>query len=219
MSAARSADIVPARPLAGPRAAETQLILASGSAVRARLLAEAGIAFHREVAAVDEAQVKAALKAEGAAATLAAETLAELKAQRISRRYPEALVIGADQILDCGGTWFDKPADQAAARAALLALRGRSHLLLSSVVVVRGGDRLWHRNERAALLMREFSDDFVDAYLAATGDDALQSVGAYQLEGLGAQLFARIDGDYFTILGLPLLPLLDFLRNHGVVGR
>ncbi|HVO14411.1 MAG TPA: Maf family protein [Alphaproteobacteria bacterium] len=219
MSAAGNDRVTPARPLAGPRAAETPLILASGSAVRARLLSEAGVAFRREVAAVDEAQVKAALKAEGADATMAAETLAELKAQRVSRRHPDALVIGADQILDCGGTWFDKAVDQAAARATLLALRGRSHLLLSSVAVVRGGDRLWHRNERAALLMREFSDDFLDAYLAAAGDSALQSVGAYQLEGLGAQLFARIDGDYFTILGLPLLPLLDFLRNHGVVGR
>jgi septum formation protein len=219
MSAAGNDRMTPARPLAGPRAAETPLILASGSAVRARLLSEAGVAFRREVAAVDEAQVKAALKAEGADATMAAETLAELKAQRVSRRHPDALVIGADQILDCGGTWFDKAVDQAAARATLLALRGRSHLLLSSVAVVRGGDRLWHRNERAALLMREFSDDFLDAYLAAAGDSALQSVGAYQLEGLGAQLFARIDGDYFTILGLPLLPLLDFLRNHGVVGR
>jgi septum formation protein len=219
MSAALSDDVVPARPLAGPRAAQTPVILASGSAVRARLLSEAGVAFRREVAAVDEAQIKAALKAEGADAAMAAETLAELKAQRVSRRHPEALVIGADQMLDCGGTWFDKPADKAAARATLLALRGRSHVLRSAVAVVRGGDRLWHRNEHATLLMREFSDGFLDAYLAAAGDGALQSVGAYQLEGLGAQLFARIDGDYFTVLGLPLLPLLDFLRNHGVVAR
>ena len=219
MSAARNDMVTPARPLAGPRAAQTPLILASGSSVRARLLSEAGVAFRREVAAVDEAEIKTTLKAEGANATMAAETLAELKAQRVSRRHPEALVIGADQILDCDGTWFDKPADAAAARATLLALRGRSHLLLSSVAVVRGGERLWHRNERAALLMREFSDAFLDAYLAAAGETALQSVGAYQLEGLGAQLFARIDGDYFTILGLPLLPLLDFLRNHGLVGR
>jgi septum formation protein len=219
MSAARDDRVIPARPLAGPRASETPLILASGSAVRARLLTEAGVAFAREAPAIDEGQIKAALKAEGADAAMAAETLAELKAQRVSRRHPEALVIGADQILDCGGVWFDKPADMAGAHAALLALRGRSHVLIASVAAVRGGSRLWHRNERATLLMREFSDDFLDAYLAAAGDAVLHSVGAYQLEGLGAQLFARIDGDYFSVLGLPLLPLLDFLRNHGVVGR
>jgi septum formation protein len=213
-------DIVtPATPLPGPRAAETPVILASGSAVRARLLSEAGVAFRRVVAAVDEAELKTTLKAEGATAAMAAETLAELKAQRVSRRHPDALVIGADQILDCGGEWFDKPADPAAARAALVKLRGRSHVLHSAVAVVRGGDRLWHRNEHATLLMRDFGDAFLDAYLEAVGPAALQSVGAYQLEGLGGQLFARIDGDYFTILGLPLLPLLDFLRNHGVVGR
>jgi septum formation protein len=219
MSASRSDVVTPARPLTGPRAAATPLILASGSAVRARLLSEAGIAFVREVAQIDEAEIKSTVSGEGGTASMAAETLAELKAQRVSRRHPEALVIGADQILDCDGDWFDKPADLAAARAALLKLRGKQHLLQSSVAVVQGGQRLWHHNAEAALLMRNFSDDFLDAYLAAIGPAALQSVGAYQLEGLGAQLFQRIDGDYFTILGLPLLPLLDFLRNHGVVAR
>jgi nucleoside triphosphate pyrophosphatase len=211
--------ITPAHPLPGPRAAETPLILASGSAVRARLLSEAGVAFGRVVAAIDEDELKTTLKAEGATATMAAETLAELKAQRVSRRHPDALVIGADQILECDGQWFDKPADLTAARASLVKLRGRSHVLRAAVSVVRGGDRLWHHNEHATLLMRNFGDGFLDAYLAAVGDAVLTSVGAYQLEGLGAQLFARIDGDYFTVLGLPLLPLLDFLRNHGVVGR
>ena len=213
-------DIVaPPHPLPGPRAAVTPVILASGSAVRARLLSEAGVAFRRVVAPVDETELKVTLKAEGATAAMAAETLAELKAQRVSRRHPDALVIGADQILECDGEWFDKPADAAAARAALGRLRGRSHVLRSAVAVVRGGDRLWHHNDHATLLMRPFSDAFLDGYLAAVGSAALRSVGAYQLEGLGAQLFQRIDGDYFTILGLPLLPLLDFLRNHGVVGQ
>ncbi|MGE5145672.1 MAG: Maf family nucleotide pyrophosphatase [Candidatus Eiseniibacteriota bacterium] len=219
MIATRSDIVTPARPLHGPGAQAAALILASGSAVRARLLSEAGIAFTREVAAVDEAEVKATVAGEGGTAAMAAETLAELKAQRVSRRHPDALVIGADQILECDGDWFDKPADVAAARAALKKLRGRQHLLQSSVAVVRGGERLWHHNGEAALLMRNFSDDFLDAYLAAAGEAALHSVGAYQLEGLGAQLFARVDGDYFSILGLPLLPLLDFLRNHGVVAR
>jgi septum formation protein len=212
-------SVTPTTPLPGPRAGATPVILASGSAVRARLLSEAGIAFRRIVAPIDEAELRLTLRAEGATAAMAAETLAELKAQRVSRRHPDALVIGADQILECEGEWFDKPTDPAAARATLARLRGRSHVLRSAVAVVRGGDRLWHRNEHATLLMRDFSDAFLDAYLAAAGPAALSSVGAYQLEGLGAQLFARVDGDYFTVLGLPLLPLLDFLRNHGVVGR
>ena len=193
------------------------LILASASAVRARLLAETGLTFQQLTAAVDEAEIKTALKAEGAAAAVVAETLAELKALKVSRRHPGALVVGCDQMLDCEGDWFDKPDSIAAARAQLLALAGRRHRLLCAVVVMRDGVRIWHHNAVATLTMRGFSEDFLDAYLAAAGDAALASVGAYQLEGFGAQLFARIDGDYFTILGLPLLPLLDFLRQHGVV--
>ena len=193
------------------------VILASGSLTRAKLLAAAGLSVAREAAAVDEAEVKAALKAEGAGAAAVAETLAELKAVKVSRRHPGALVIGCDQMLDCDGRWFDKPASRAAAREQLLDLAGRSHQLLTSIVVVRDGTRLWHHNDTATLTMRRFDAGFVDAYLAAVGDAALASVGAYQIEGLGAQLFARIRGDHFTILGLPLLPLLDFLRNHGVV--
>lgn len=193
------------------------VILASGSATRARLLAAVGLSIARETAGVDEAEVKAALKAEGAPAARVAEALAELKAVKVSRRHPGAFVIGCDQMLDCDGRWFDKPDSLAAARAQLLALAGRDHRLLTSVVVVRDGTRLWHHSESATLTMRSFSDGFLDTYLAAVGDAAMGSVGAYQLEGPGAQLFARIRGDYFAILGLPLLPLLDFLRNHGVV--
>jgi septum formation protein len=192
------------------------LILASASAVRARLLTDAGLRIAQEAAAVDEAEVKTALKAEGASAAVVAETLAELKALKVSRRRPGALVVGCDQMLDCDGRWFDKPGSLDAARTQLLALAGRRHRLLCGVVVVRDGVRIWHHNAVATLTMRGFSEAFLDAYLAAAGDAALASVGAYQLEGLGAQLFARIEGDYFTILGLPLLPLLDFLRQHGV---
>jgi septum formation protein len=119
--------------------------------------------------------------------------------------------------LDCAGTWFDKPRDRNEARAQLVALRGKRHELISAVTVVKNGAVIWHVVDRPRLTMRSFSDRFLDAYLAALGDDALASVGVYQLEGLGAQLFERIDGDYFSILGLPLLPLLDFLRGHGVV--
>ena len=143
--------------------------------------------------------------------------LAELKAQRVSQRHKDALVIGADQMLQCGGIWFDKPADLDHARGHLIALRGKTHELLSAVCVVRDGEVLWRHLESAQLTMRPFSDAFIDEYLAAAGDAVCASVGAYQLEGRGAQLFSRIEGDYFTILGLPLLPLLGFLVNHGVV--
>lgn len=193
------------------------VVLASGSAVRLRLLREAGIGVTRDVAAVDEAEVKAALKAEGTGAAEVAEALAELKAVKVARRHPGALVIGCDQMLDCDGEWLDKPDSMAAARAQLLKLAGRQHRLLTSAVVVRDGARLWHHNAVATLTMRAFGADFVDAYLAAVGEAALASVGAYQLEGPGAQLFARVAGDYFCILGLPLLPLLEFLRRQGVV--
>jgi septum formation protein len=198
-------------------AGATPVMLASGSAVRARLLRDAGLPFRQEIAHVDEAEVKQALKGEGAPAAAVAETLAELKAVKVSRRHPGALVVGCDQMLECEGAWFDKPGTIDAARVQLLALAGKRHRLLTSAVVVRDGTRIWHHNAVATLVMRDFSAGFLDTYLAAAGDAALASVGAYQLEGLGAQLFARIEGDYFTILGLPLLPLLDFLRENRVL--
>lgn len=193
------------------------VLLASGSAVRARLLRDAGLAFRQEPAHVDESEVKQALKGEGATAAAVAETLAELKAMKVSRRQAGALVVGCDQMLDCDGQWFDKPESIAAARAQLLALAGRRHRLLTAAVIVRDGVRIWHHNAVATLAMRGFSAAFLDAYLESIGDEALASVGAYQLEGVGAQLFSRVDGDYFSILGLPLLPLLDFLRQHRVL--
>ncbi len=124
--------------------------------------------------------------------------------------------MGSDSTLACNGRLFDKPPTLEAARKQLLALRGQTHELFSSVVVARSGARLWHWNERAMLTMRPFTEAFLDAYLARAGEAVLTSVGAYQLEGLGAHLFSRVDGDYFTILGLPLLPLLSFLAGHGV---
>jgi septum formation protein len=195
------------------------LILASASTARAALLRAAGIAFSVEAAAVDEAEIKAAFEAERRPAADCANALAEAKAARIARRHPGALVIGADQMLVCDGAWFDKPADRAAARLQLLALRGKPHELVSAICVLRDGERLWHVVERSTLVMRPFSDAFLDHYLAASGDDVLGSVGAYRLEGLGVQLFARIEGSHFAILGLPLLPLLDFLRGHGIGAR
>ena len=146
-----------------------------------------------------------------------AETLAELKAHQVARRHGGALVIGADQMLECDGIWFDKPANQGEAIQHLKSLSGRSHVLSSAVCVLRDGVRLWHHNAVAKLDVRPLSDSFIAAYLAAAGDIVLNSVGGYRYEGLGAQLFSRVEGDYFTILGLPLLPLLDYLRGHKVI--
>ncbi|MHB1217051.1 MAG: Maf family protein [Alphaproteobacteria bacterium] len=193
------------------------LILASVSQSRRTMLAAAGVSFSAEAPGVDEEAVKDSLKAEAATPAAIAETLAELKARKVSLRHPDAFVIGADQVLDCDGTMYDKPPDMAAARRQLQSLRGRAHRLTASVVVARGDARLWHRTEVATLHMRPFTDAFLDGYLGRVGEAACRSVGAYQLEGLGAQLFTRVEGDYFTILGLPLLPLLDFLRGHKLV--
>jgi septum formation protein len=191
------------------------LILASASPSRRQLLANAGLVFTIEPSGIDEDEVKRSLGSRAAPQELAS-TLAEMKAVRVSARHPDTIVVGADSTLACNGRMFDKPPDLAAARKQLQTLRGQTHELFSSVVVARGGARLWHWSERARLTMRQLNDGFIDSYLARAGDDVLTSVGAYQLEGLGAHLFSRVDGDYFTILGLPLLPLLSFLAGHGI---
>lgn len=192
------------------------LILASASPSRRQLLANAGLTFEIEPSGVDEDEVKRSLLGERARPQDVAETLAEIKATRVSARHPAAMVIGADSTLACDGQQFDKPPSLVAARRHLQALAGRTHELCSSVVVAQAGVRLWHCNERARLTMRPLSESFLDAYLARAGEAVTTSVGAYQLEGLGAHLFSRVDGDYFTILGLPLLPLLSFLAGHGI---
>lgn len=194
-----------------------ELILASASGSRVAILRQAGLAITQDVAGVDEDLVKLSLRAEGADADHVAITLADLKAQQVSRRHPRAFVIGADQMLECNGAWFDKPPDTDHARAHLMSLRGRKHDLITAAVVVRNGARVWQHVERATLTMRPLSDAFIENYLQTAGADVCSTVGAYRLEGLGAQLFTRVDGDFFTILGLPLLPLLDFLRGHGIV--
>jgi len=194
-----------------------KVILASASKSRANLLRNAGIAVEIVPAHADEDAVKAALKAEGATVAQCAETLAELKAVQVSQRYDNALVIGADQMLDCDGVWFDKPADMAGARNHLLTLRGKTHVLPTAVAVALNGARIWHHVATPRLTVRPYSDAFIDRYLETAGTEVLSSVGAYQLEGLGAQLFSKIEGDFFTILGLPLLPLLAFLREHEVL--
>jgi septum formation protein len=166
---------------------------------------------------VDEDEVKHAMRAQGATPAHAAEALAELKAQRQSARHAGALVIGTDQILSCDGRWYDKAADRAAARAQLQSLRGKRHVLSTAAVVAKDGAAIWRNLSEASLEMRDFSDAFLDGYLAQVGDDVLKGVGAYQIEGRGVQLFNRIAGDNFVIQGLPLLPLLAFLREHKVL--
>jgi septum formation protein len=185
--------------------------------MRARLLVAAGLEVRIEPAAIDEDKVKQAFRAEGRTATDCTLALAEAKAQWVAERHDRALVIGADQILVCGAEWFDKPRDLGEALVQLRALRGRTHELVTAVCAVQTGTRLWHTVIRPQLTMRDFSDMFLDDYMAAEGGEVLGSVGAYRLEGRGVQLFERIEGDHFAILGLPLLELLGFLRNCGEI--
>jgi septum formation protein len=191
-----------------------KLVLASASAVRLALLTGAGLSVVAAPAAIDEAAIKAAARADDADVAETALLLAEMKARRAARVAPDALVIGADQILVQNQEWFDKPADLAAAGAQLRRLAGVWHELVSAVVCWRGEAVLWRHVARPRLRLRPLSEAMIAAYLAAEGDRALSAVGAYRLEGPGIQLFDAIEGDYFSILGLPLLPLLGFLRQH-----
>ncbi len=195
---------------------EKALILASGSPTRAGMLAAAGVAVEVVPPRIDEAEVKAALLAEQAPPRDVADALAELKAMRVSRRRPGAYVIGADQVLALDGDLLDKPRDLDEARRQLERMRGRRHMLLSAAVVALDGRPIWRHVGQARLVMRAFSDSFLDDYIARHGDELLETVGAYKLEAGGAELFDRLEGDHFTILGLPLLELLAFLRLHGV---
>ena len=177
----------------------------------------AGIAFDAATLPVDEQAVKHAMRQSGASVVDTAIELAEIKAYRVSLKQPDRLVVGADQMLEIEGEWLDKPQTLDQAKEHLLRLRNKTHRLISAVVVVKDGVRLWHTVSTASMTMRPFTDQFLDDYLNKGGDGLLGSVGAYKLEGLGVQLFSAIEGDYFTILGLPLLPLMDFLRNHNEV--
>lgn len=193
------------------------VVLASGSVARRALLDGAGLDFAVEAAALDETELKRSLTAEGVPPRDIADLLAEMKASRVSARHRDTLVIGADQVLVLDGRIFDKPADLAEARAHLEALRGRRHELISALVVAENGTPVWRHAEVARLEMRDFSDDFLAAYLATEGDALLGSVGAYRLEGPGVHLFSRVAGDHSTVLGLPLLPLLDYLRTRQAI--
>ena len=190
-----------------------RLILASGSAARRALLEAACVPVDVVWPDVDEAATKRAMRPAGP--DVAALRLAEQKALTVQA--PGALVIGADQILVCGDRWFDKPADMAEARAHLLALRGRTHELVTAVVLARDGVVAWRHVARPKLSMRAFSDAFLDDYLRTEGEALLSTVGAYRIEGRGVQLFDQVEGEHGAILGLPMLALLGALREWGVV--
>lgn len=200
------------------RASPPALILASASPHRRQLLKAAGLTFEVVPAAVDEAALKRALAIEAQPASAVAGTLAAAKAQSVSARYRQALVIGADQVLVCDGQLYDKPADLAAARLQLQQLRGRDHQLHSAVALAQDRQIVWRYSDSASLRMRHFSDAFLQSYLAQAGDAILGSVGAYQVEGVGIQLFNCMSGDASTIIGLPMLPLLQELRVRGLIG-
>jgi septum formation protein len=189
------------------------LVLASKSDVRGKILAAAGLRFDIKPAQIDERAVESSAGAADAAAV--ARFLARAKADAVARTVPGRLVLGADQTLARGNTRFSKPVNRAAAAEQLRALRGRTHELHSALALVRDGAVLFDCVDSARLTMRNFSDRFLEDYLDMAGAAALASVGGYQLEGIGVHLFERVEGDYFTILGLPLLPLLGFLRQNG----
>lgn len=192
------------------------VILASGSASRAKMLRDAGVAFTVEKPRVDEEAVKESLRAEGAPPRAQADALAEVKALSVSRIRP-GFVIGADQMLALGTQVFDKPKTREEAGAQLRALSGKTHELLNAAVVAKDGVAIWRQMTVPRLRMRPLSDAFIEDYLDRVGEDAFTSVGAYKLEGLGGQLFEDVSGDFFSVLGLPLLPLLAFLREHRVL--
>jgi septum formation protein len=195
----------------------TSVILASGSAIRAKLIESAGLSVQIRVPGLDERAVERPAVERGAGPAEVARLLAEAKALAVSRDVPDRIVIGADQTMALGARRFSKPTDIDAAREQLRLLRGTTHELSSAAAVARGDTVLWSGHETARLTMRAFSDAFLDSYLNRMGNAVTSTVGGYQLEGLGVQLFETIEGDYFTILGLPLLALLEALRRNGVL--
>jgi septum formation protein len=197
-------------------AAVVNIVLASASAIRMQLLTAAGVPFVAEPARVDETTIKDALLAEGVSPRDIADALAEAKAVRVSRR-TAGLVIGADQTLEFDGRLFDKAETVDEARVRLSEMRGRTHKLHCGMVLARDGVPIWREVVTTVLSMRPFSDAYLDGYLARNTPAILSSVGCYQMESEGAQLFDRIEGDYFAILGLSLIPLLDILRRHGAL--
>lgn len=195
----------------------TKIILASQSKIRKQVLENAGIEFEAISSNVDEDMIKDSMRAENMKPKLQVFELAKAKAIKLSRRYPDAYIIACDQMLSLNNHPFDKVKTMEEAKERLLHFKGKTHYLCNSMVIFKGGEFMWRYDDAPRLKMRDFSDEFLDYYLNEAGEEILSSVGCYQLEKIGVQLFEEIDGDYFSILGLPLLPLLGFFRNHGLV--
>lgn len=195
----------------------TPILLASASPIRLTLLLNAGLTVTAQPARIDEDAVRAGLESEHATPRDVADTLAELKARKLADKNPEALVLGCDQVLAFKHQVWAKPESRDQARAQLQTLRGDTHQLLSALVLYHRAEPIWRHVGQARLTMTQFSDSYLDAYLDRTWPQVASSVGAYQLEGEGIRLFSSIEGDYFTILGLPLLPLLSYLSLRGFI--
>ena len=195
------------------------IILASASEIRRHLFAQAGVALRALPARIDEEAIRAALEAEDATPRDIADALAEFKARKMSEKHPDALVIGCDQVLDLGGSVLSKPKDTADAADQLRRLRGKPHKLLSAVVIYEQGKPVWRHVGQVRLTMRPFSDDYLQDYLARNWDSVRDAVGCYKLEEEGVRLFSRIDGDYFTVLGLPLVETLGYLTSQGILDQ
>jgi septum formation protein len=195
------------------------IILASGSAIRRQLLVNAHVPFEVVVARIDEEAVKASLVVDQAKPRDIADVLAEMKALRVSSKHPDAWVIGSDQVADFDGGLLSKPISIAQAREQLCLLRGQMHKLFSASVIARDGQIQWRHVGQARLWMRDFSDEWLDQYLSRMGDDAMATVGAYKLEEEGVRLFSRIEGDYFSVLGMPLLEILNHLTTIGALPK
>lgn len=195
-----------------------RIILASGSAIRRQILDGAGLDYDVIVRPVDEAAIKDAMLAENSRLRDIADALAEAKAMRVSRQ-ESGFVIGADQIMVMDDTLFDKPKDMAEVRSRLLSMRGKKHELIGAAVICENGAPVWRHMSRTKLWVRDFSDEFLDWYIETEGEALTKSVGAYRFEGPGSQLFEKVEGGFFAILGLDLLPVLEYLRTRGAVQR
>ncbi|WP_343080412.1 Maf family nucleotide pyrophosphatase [Ostreiculturibacter nitratireducens] len=197
----------------------SRLILASASEIRATLLRNAGLDVETRPARIDEEAIRAALEAEGASPRDLADALAEMKARKIAEKHPGVLVLGCDQVLDFGGRVFSKPETPDDAKAQLRELSGKTHRLLSAAVVFRDGAPLWRHVGTARLTMHDLSETYIEDYVSRNWDSIRHSVGCYKLEEEGVRLFARIEGDHFTILGLPLMEFLGWLAMRGEIAR
>ena len=195
-----------------------EIILASGSKIRATILQNAGVKFRVQTSRVDEDAFKESMRAEGLSPMDQADYLAQMKSEKVSSQ-AKGLVLGADQMLSLNGGGFDKPKTREEAFERLKEFSGKTHHLECAAVISENGEAVWRYIARPKLTMRKLSDEYINTYLDQIGDAAFESVGAYQLEGLGVQLFSAIEGDYFSILGLPLLQILDYLRERGVLAR